>query len=80
VLEFGSRGALLVGDAFATYAVTTGERGPRLAPFTADRARALESLSRIEDRSASLLLPGHGDPWTGGAAEAVRIVRGRAPA
>jgi glyoxylase-like metal-dependent hydrolase (beta-lactamase superfamily II) len=80
VLEFGSLGALMVGDALATYAVTTGEHGPRIAPFTADPAGALESLARLEDRPADLLLPGHGEPWTGGAAEAVRLVRSRAAA
>jgi glyoxylase-like metal-dependent hydrolase (beta-lactamase superfamily II) len=70
----------MVGDALATYAVTTGEHGPRIAPFTADPAGALESLARLEDRPADLLLPGHGEPWTGGAAEAVRLVRSRAAA
>jgi glyoxylase-like metal-dependent hydrolase (beta-lactamase superfamily II) len=75
VLHFRSLNALLIGDAFATYAVTTGARGPGIAPFTADAVRALESLARIEDISADLVLPGHGDPWTGGVREAVRLVR-----
>jgi len=65
----------LIGDTFATYAVTTGARGPRIAPFTADAAQAVESLRRIEDVSSDLVLPGHGDPWTGGVEEAVRLVR-----
>jgi glyoxylase-like metal-dependent hydrolase (beta-lactamase superfamily II) len=42
----------------------------RVAPFTADAAQAVESLKRIEDVSSDLVLPGHGDPWTGGAQEA----------
>jgi glyoxylase-like metal-dependent hydrolase (beta-lactamase superfamily II) len=75
VLVFASLDALLVGDAFATYAVTTGERGPRIAPFTADAAEAIASLARIEDLEASILLPGHGDPFTGSAAEAAKLVR-----
>ena len=75
VLHFRSLGALLIGDAFATYAVTTGARGPRGAPFTADAAQAVESLKRIEGVSSDLVLPGHGDPWTGGVEEAVRLVR-----
>ncbi len=79
VLHFVSRNALMVGDAFATYAVTTGAHGPRLAPFTADASQALESLTRIEDIEADVLLPGHGDPWTGGAREAVRRTRQNAP-
>jgi glyoxylase-like metal-dependent hydrolase (beta-lactamase superfamily II) len=74
-LHMPSRGALFVGDAFATYAVTTGERGPRIAPFTADADRALESLARIEDLSAAVVCPGHGDVWTGGVREAVAQVR-----
>jgi glyoxylase-like metal-dependent hydrolase (beta-lactamase superfamily II) len=74
-LHFASRDALLVGDAFATYAVTTGERGPQVAPFTADAAEAVDSLKRIEDVTARWVLPGHGDPWTSGVAEAVRQVR-----
>jgi glyoxylase-like metal-dependent hydrolase (beta-lactamase superfamily II) len=75
VLHFRSLGALLIGDAFATYAVTTGVWGPGVAPFTADAAQAVESLTRIEDVSSDLVLPGHGDPWTGGVEEAVRLVR-----
>lgn len=75
VLHFSSRKALLVGDAIATYAVTTGARGPQVAPFTADPAQALESLARIEDLDADVILPGHGEPWRGGAQEAVRLVR-----
>ena len=74
-LHIPSHDVLMVGDAFATYAVTTGAGGPRIAPFTADEAEALASLARIEDVTASLALPGHGDPWTGGIAEAVRLVR-----
>lgn len=80
VLHLPTRNVLLIGDAFATYAVTTGARGPRIAPFTADAARAVESLARIEDVPADLVLPGHGEPWTGGVREAVRLVRQAAAA
>jgi glyoxylase-like metal-dependent hydrolase (beta-lactamase superfamily II) len=79
-LHLPSRNVLLIGDAFATYAVTTGARGPRIAPFTADAARALESLTRIEDVPADLVLPGHGEAWTGGIREAIRLVRQAAAA
>jgi glyoxylase-like metal-dependent hydrolase (beta-lactamase superfamily II) len=72
--------ALFVGDAFATYAVTTGASGPRIAPFTADPAQALASLDRLEGIEASVVLPGHGDAWTGGVTEAVRLVRASAGA
>jgi glyoxylase-like metal-dependent hydrolase (beta-lactamase superfamily II) len=75
VLHVASLDALFVGDALATYAVTTGARGPQVAPFTADAAQAVASLARLEEVSAGLVLPGHGDPWTGGIQEAVRQVR-----
>jgi glyoxylase-like metal-dependent hydrolase (beta-lactamase superfamily II) len=67
--------ALFVGDAFATYAVTTGARGPQVAPFTADSPQAMASLTRLEGISADLVFPGHGEPWTGGIQEAVRRIR-----
>jgi glyoxylase-like metal-dependent hydrolase (beta-lactamase superfamily II) len=70
--------ALFAGDAFATLAVTTGETGPRIAPFTADQQTALASLDRLRDIQAGLVLPGHGEPWRGGVDEAVRLVRERA--
>jgi glyoxylase-like metal-dependent hydrolase (beta-lactamase superfamily II) len=77
VLHVASLGALFVGDAFATYAVTTGARGPQLAPFTADAAQAVESLARLDAISADQVLPGHGDPWTGGVQEAIGQIRRR---
>jgi glyoxylase-like metal-dependent hydrolase (beta-lactamase superfamily II) len=79
-LHLASRNVLLIGDAFATYGVTTGARGPQIAPFTADAVQALESLSRIEDVPADLVLPGHGEAWAGGVREAVRLVRQAAAA
>jgi glyoxylase-like metal-dependent hydrolase (beta-lactamase superfamily II) len=74
-LHLPGHDALFVGDALATHAVTTGERGPRIAPFCADRAAALASLARIEAVDARLVLPGHGDAFDGGAAAAVRLAR-----
>jgi glyoxylase-like metal-dependent hydrolase (beta-lactamase superfamily II) len=74
-LLFEGRKGLLVGDAFATYAVTTGAHGPRIAPFTADADMALASLARIEDVGADFVLPGHGPPWAGTVQEAIRLVR-----
>jgi len=71
-------GALFVGDAMTTRLVTTGVVGPALGPFTADRAMALASLDNLDGLTAHWLLPGHGDPWTGGVAEALRQVRAQA--
>ena len=70
--------ALFVGDALATLAVTTGEVGPRIAPFTADVPAALASLDRVAGIDARWLLPGHGQPWTGGVPAAIEAVRAAA--
>jgi glyoxylase-like metal-dependent hydrolase (beta-lactamase superfamily II) len=67
--------ALFVGDALTTGNVLTGERGPRPAPFTLDLHGALASLSKLEAVRATWVLPGHGGPWRGGVAEALRLVR-----
>jgi glyoxylase-like metal-dependent hydrolase (beta-lactamase superfamily II) len=67
--------ALFVGDALATVAVTTGITGPQIAPFTADAEQALASLDRLDGIDARWLLPGHGQPWTGGTAAAIAAVR-----
>jgi glyoxylase-like metal-dependent hydrolase (beta-lactamase superfamily II) len=71
-------GALFVGDAMTTRLVTTGVVGPALGPFTVDRAMASASLGHLDGLTAHWLLPGHGDPWTGGVAEALRQVRAQA--
>lgn len=77
-LHVPSHDALFVGDALATKAVTTGEEGPRVAPFTADAVEAVRSLDRLIGIDATWVLPGHGQPWTAGMPEAVRLVRERA--
>lgn len=76
-LHFAGVDALLVGDAFATLAVTSGYTGPHIAPFTSDPAEALASLERIEAIEARWALPGHGEPWTDGVGRAVAVVRER---
>jgi glyoxylase-like metal-dependent hydrolase (beta-lactamase superfamily II) len=67
--------ALFVGDAMTTGNVLTGEQGPGPAPFTLDPEGALESLAKLEAVPATWVLPGHGAPWHGGVAEAIRLVR-----
>lgn len=74
-LHFERHDALFCGDAIATYSVTLGTHGPQLAPFTADTVTALASLARLDRVEARFVLPGHGQPWTGGVAEAVRLIR-----
>jgi glyoxylase-like metal-dependent hydrolase (beta-lactamase superfamily II) len=74
-LHVPARGTLFVGDALCTYAVTTGRRGPQIAPFSADAVAARASLTRLEGLDARLVLPGHGDAFDGGVDEAVRLAR-----
>lgn len=80
VLHFPGRDALLMGDAIATYGVTTGIDRPRISPFTADPVQALASLTRLDDIEAAYVLPGHGQAWTGGLAAALAEVRAAATA
>jgi glyoxylase-like metal-dependent hydrolase (beta-lactamase superfamily II) len=78
-LHVTTRDAIFIGDAIVTLDVVAGDTGPRLSPFNADRRRAYESLARLEGVSARLVLPGHGQPYAGGLAEAVRLARAGAP-
>jgi glyoxylase-like metal-dependent hydrolase (beta-lactamase superfamily II) len=70
--------ALFVGDALTTRHVLTGVEGPQPAPFTLDKEMANESLGRLERLDVNWVLPGHGPPWQGSSAEAVRRVRAAA--
>jgi glyoxylase-like metal-dependent hydrolase (beta-lactamase superfamily II) len=75
-LYLASMDTILVGDAFVTRNVMTGETGPRLFPnFSADNRQAYESLARLDGIDAGLVLPGHGPPWTGGLPAALAAVR-----
>jgi glyoxylase-like metal-dependent hydrolase (beta-lactamase superfamily II) len=75
-----ARDAVFVGDAFATRNVITGQRGPHLATiFNADNRQAVASLGRLDGIDARLALPGHGDAWSGGLEEAIRLVRESVP-
>lgn len=67
--------ALFLGDALVTRSVATGQLGPQIGPFNADRAQALASLARLEDVEAGLVLTGHGEPWTGGVQTAIALAR-----
>lgn len=76
-LHFPDRDLLFTGDALVTRNPYTDETGPRLVSLvaTADADKALASLDRIAATGAGTLLPGHGDPWTGGAQEAASLAR-----
>jgi glyoxylase-like metal-dependent hydrolase (beta-lactamase superfamily II) len=67
------RRVLFTGDALSTRNPLTGRVGPQIAPdgLNRDSEQALRSLDAIAALPADLLLPGHGEPWPDGAAEAV---------
>jgi glyoxylase-like metal-dependent hydrolase (beta-lactamase superfamily II) len=77
VLHVEERGVVFTGDAIVTLDPSTGHVGPSVlgAPFTEDRATAFASLERIGATGAGILLPGHGEPWRDGVADAVRLAQ-----
>ena len=76
-LLFESRGALCTGDTLTTLDVMTGHRGPTISQFYSDRAMAIDSLARLDGLPATIVLPGHGEPFAGSPAEAVALARAR---
>ncbi len=79
-LLFEQQGALFVGDALCTWNPVFRSTGPQLMPkaFNVSTTQCLHSLKAIEDVEAAVLLPGHGEPWTGSPASAVAEARKRA--
>jgi glyoxylase-like metal-dependent hydrolase (beta-lactamase superfamily II) len=76
-LHLPDRDAVIAGDAIVMLDPYTGARGPRIVAgaATADSERALRSLDALAGLDAGTVLTGHGEPWRGGAAEAVRLAR-----
>lgn len=76
-LHLPDRGVVLTGDALVTHDPYVSRRGPRVisGAACADRVEAVASLQRLAETAAGVLLPGHGEPWTGGAEEAVARAR-----
>jgi len=70
---FEHLGATMCGDAMVTLDPYTGRRGPQIVAgaATADSTRALESVGALRGADTGVLLPGHGEPWTHGADEAI---------
>ena len=66
------RGLLFTGDALVTYDGSTGYHGPTVPSraFTHDSRAALASLTTLDTIDATLLLPGHGEPFAGTPADA----------
>jgi glyoxylase-like metal-dependent hydrolase (beta-lactamase superfamily II) len=69
------RGVLLSGDALATFDYVTGKHGVGLHRLNDDREIALASLDRLDTVDAEVVLPAHGEPWTGGCSRALEIAR-----
>jgi len=76
-LALPERGAVIAGDALVTLDPYTGAIGPRLVAraATADPDRAFASLDPLARTEAPVLLPGHGEPWRGGAEAAVALAQ-----
>jgi glyoxylase-like metal-dependent hydrolase (beta-lactamase superfamily II) len=77
VVHLPGRRALLTGDALVTLDPYNGRRGPRIvAPSaTHDTAQAQDSLAPLAQLPVDHVLPGHGDIWSGGIADAVAQAR-----
>jgi len=80
VFHFPQHGALFAGDSLCTRHPISGEPGPQLMGFNVSNAQARESLANYESIDASLLLVGHGEPWTDSVREAVDQARSQAQA
>jgi glyoxylase-like metal-dependent hydrolase (beta-lactamase superfamily II) len=76
-LHLPDRDVVFAGDAIVTKDPYTDRDGPRLVARAAtwDVAKNLASLDGIAATGARTVLTGHGEPWTGGAAEAVELAR-----
>ncbi len=75
VIHVPAADAVFMGDTMTTRSVLTGEVGPRLAPFTLQPDQASSSLARLDGLDAKWVLPGHGDAFDRGLAEALREIR-----
>jgi glyoxylase-like metal-dependent hydrolase (beta-lactamase superfamily II) len=75
------RRVLLTGDSLVTRNPLTGRLVPQIVPsgLNQDTPLAMRSLDRLDGIPADVLLPGHGDPYTEGSAEAVRRARAAGP-
>jgi glyoxylase-like metal-dependent hydrolase (beta-lactamase superfamily II) len=74
---FERQGVLFTGDALVTVDTAVGRVGPRVlcGAFTQDTRQALLSLDRLAAADMPLVLPGHGEPFARGSAEAARLAR-----
>jgi glyoxylase-like metal-dependent hydrolase (beta-lactamase superfamily II) len=77
VLLAEGRCALFAGDVLCTHNPLTGRIGPQIMPsgLNRDTQQAMRSLDNLSGVKADVVLAGHGDPWTGGVGEAVRLAQ-----
>jgi glyoxylase-like metal-dependent hydrolase (beta-lactamase superfamily II) len=70
-------GAVLTGDALVTGHPTSRRTGPQRLPamFDHDRQRSWLALDRLGELAGDLVLPGHGQPWSGPISDAIGIAR-----
>ncbi len=81
VLTVEDRSVVFTGDALCTLNPLTGRQGPQIMPsgMNLDSTQAMGSLDNIAGVKADVLLAGHGDPWTDGVPEAVRLAKAAGP-
>jgi glyoxylase-like metal-dependent hydrolase (beta-lactamase superfamily II) len=81
-LHLADRNVVLAGDAVVTFDPYTARSGPRIVAraATVDSERNLASLDALAATGADIVLPGHGEPWTGGAEAIVTAARAAAVA
>jgi glyoxylase-like metal-dependent hydrolase (beta-lactamase superfamily II) len=72
---FDDRGVVCTGDVLVTLDPFSGRTGPRTLPAfdNVDHDAAVERLALVGATKAQHVLPGHGEPWAGGAAEAAAV-------
>jgi len=81
VLVLEDRSVLFTGDVMCTLNPLTGRPGPQIMPsgLNRDTQQAMRSLHNLAEVKADVMLAGHGDPWTGGMPEAIRLARSAGP-
>lgn len=81
VLMLEARRVVLSGDCLVTRNPLTGRVGPQIMPAGLNRSssQALASLDALASLPADVVLPGHGEPWTAGIAEAVSRAKAAGP-
>lgn len=80
-LLLDDRSVLFTGDVMCTHNPLTGRPGPQIMPsgLNRDTQQAIRSLDNLAGVKADVLLAGHGDPWTAGVDEAIRLARSAGP-